>query len=593
MDQKRFFLWVAMSIVILAVFGLIGKHVPHPPAPMHAAQTAQQTTPPPNGGPIAMPGAEPMMVDTSAPRLPIEADAVRGSMDLRGAVFDDLVLTRYRETLARNSPDVLLFAPAGAPQPYFAQYGWTAAPGSAVKVPGVDTLWKASGSVLSPGKPVTLSWNNGEGQTFQLILSIDHDYMFTVAQRVQNDGNATVSLYPWARIRRQTPKHPSGSYVLFGKHRTEANLATGSYVLFEGMLGVLDGTLHEQNYKSAAKHGADRGGVDKQVTTRGGWLGITDKYWLASLIPDQAAPVTATIRGSEKGDTESYQVDVTDQEPMTIPVHGDAVQVNHLFAGAKVVDLLEHYQKTLHIPDFWKAVDFGLFWFLTRPFFAAIDWLYHLTGNFGIAIMIFTVLVKVLFFPLANRSYRSMAKMRDLQPKITALRERYKDEPAKLQSEMMGIYKKEGVNPASGCLPMLIQIPVFFSLYKVIYVTIAMRQAPFFGWIRDLSAPDPTNVFNLFGLLPFHPSAASPLLHLGIWPLVMGVTMYLQQRLNPPPPDPMQARLFQFMPVIFTFMMGRFPAGLVIYWTWNNLLTVVQQWYIMRGTRKATVKPAT
>ncbi len=596
MDQKRFLLWIAMSIGILLVFELVGRHVapvPHPVAPAAGlpGSAANPAAPAPGGAGSLAANPAPAQVDESAPRLPIVADAVHGSLNLRGAIFDDLVLTRYRESLAHDAPDVLLFAPRGAPQPYYAQYGWSAAPGTTVTVPGTNTVWKASAPRLTPSTPVTLSWDNGAGQTFQLIIAIDRNYMFTVAQRVENHGSSAVELYPWARIRRQSPKKPMGDYVLFGQHRAMQNLNSGSYVLFEGMLGVLGGTLHEQKYQTAAKNGRDHGGVDSQLGSVGGWIGITDKYWLASLIPDQAAPVTAAFRGDETNGIETYQVDVTNSQPIVVPVHGDVTQIDHMFAGAKVVHLLQHYQARLHIPDFWKAVDFGLFWFLTRPFFAAIDWLYHLTGNFGIAIMIFTVLVKVVFFPLANRSYRSMAKMRDMQPKMQAMRERYKDDPAKLQAEMMGIYKKEGVNPASGCLPMLIQIPVFFSLYKVIYVTIAMRQAPFFGWIRDLSAPDPTNVFNLFGLVPLHLSTISPLLHLGIWPLIMGITMYLQQRLNPPPPDPMQARMFQLMPVVFTFMMGRFPAGLVIYWTWNNLLTVAQQWYIMRSAGKSAAKP--
>jgi YidC/Oxa1 family membrane protein insertase len=594
MDQKRFFIWIAVSIGILLAFEYFGKRVAPIPPPVHP-ESGMTAPAQPGVRPGGVPAGEPVVVDTGTgvPRLRIDADAVSGSIDLRGALFDDLVLKDYRETLARNSPDVLLFAPSGAPQPYFVQYGWTAAPGTAVKVPDEKTVWTASAPVLTTAQPVTLSWDNGAGLTYQIVLGIDRHYMFSVQQRVVNRTAAPVALYPWSRIRRLSPKNPVGAYSLYGQTRTEQKLASGSYVLFEGLLGVLDGTLHEVGYSSAAKDGARNGGLDSQLSSSGGWIGMTDKYWLSALIPDQNAPFTASFRGDAQDDTDSYQIDVTANAPMTAPANGAVDRISHLFAGAKVVDLLQQYQRQYDIPAFWKAVDFGIFFFLTRPFFACINWLFHLTGNFGIAIMIFTVLIKAVFFPLANKSYRSMGKMRDLQPKMQALRERYRDEPAKLQGEMLGLYKKEGVNPASGCLPMLIQVPVFFSLYKVIYVTIAMRQAPFFGWIRDLSAPDPTNVFNLFGLLPFDPGAIAPTLHLGVWPLFMGITMYVQQRLNPPPPDPVQARMFQFMPLIFTFMMGRFPAGLVIYWSWNNLLTAAQQWFIMRSVRKsAPAKPA-
>jgi YidC/Oxa1 family membrane protein insertase len=303
-------------------------------------------------------------------------------------------------------------------------------------------------------------------------------------------------------------------------------------------------------------------------------------------VPDQAALVTVNFTHiAENGD--HYQVDYLAQQPQTIEPNGDAMQMSHVFAGAKIVSLLQDYEARLQIPRFDYAVDWGYFWFLTRPIFQAIDWLNSVLGNFGLAIMAFTLGVKLLFFPLANYSYRSMSKMKLLGPKMQALRERFKEEPQRMQQEMMAMYRAEKVNPASGCLPMVVQIPVFFSLYKVIFITIEMRQAPFFGWIHDLSAIDPTNIFNLFGLIPFDPTTISPFLHLGLWPLIMGVTMFLQQKLNPPPPDPVQARMFQFMPIIFTFMLARFPAGLVIYWSWNNTLSIAQQWLIMRRTRLA------
>jgi YidC/Oxa1 family membrane protein insertase len=355
-------------------------------------------------------------------------------------------------------------------------------------------------------------------------------------------------------------------------------------VLFEGLLGVVDGRLQETTYDSAKSEGDKKNGLAYEAAATGSWAGITDKYWLTSLIPDQSVSSKVNFRHiDDHGD--HYQVDYVTTDPQAAPAGGTAEMTSHVFAGAKVVTLLDQYQSQYHIPSFDKAVDFGWFYFLTKPIFFALDFFNRLFGNFGVAILVFTVLVKGLFFPLANYSYRSMSKMKLLAPKMTAIRERFKDDPQKMQQEMMGLYKAEKVNPASGCLPMLVQIPVFFSLYKVIFVTIEMRQAPFFGWIHDLSQVDPTNVFNLFGLIPFNPAVYVPLLHLGAWPLIMGVTMFLQQKMNPPPPDPVQARIFQFMPIIFTFMMASFPAGLIIYWSWNNTLSIAQQWLIMRQTR--------
>ena len=319
-----------------------------------------------------------------------------------------------------------------------------------------------------------------------------------------------------------------------------------------------------------------------QTSSVGGWAGITDKYWLTALVPDQT--IAGTMRFLYVGDGNHYQVDYKTDEPKVAPPGGEASVESHMFAGAKVVRLLDTYETRYNIPHFDKAVDFGWFYFLTKPIFYALDWLNDHLGNFGVAILVFTVFVKLLFFPLANYSYRSMSRMKLLAPKMQALREQFKDNPQELQKRTMGLYKEEKVNPASGCLPMLVQIPVFFSLYKVILVTIEMRHAPFFGWIRDLSAVDPTNIFNLFGLIPFDPGTLTPFLHMGVWPLIMGCTMFLQQKMNPPPPDPVQARVFQFMPIIFTFMMASFPAGLVIYWSWNNTLSVAQQWFIQRRT---------
>jgi YidC/Oxa1 family membrane protein insertase len=576
MDQKRLFLAIAISVAILLGFQLlVAPHLPKPPVPPQ--QTASTETTPKNSGQTPAQGSLGAAATTTTPAVPkvvprvqIAAPRVRGSISLLGARLDDLVLTDYRETLQPNSPNVRLLEPRSDPEPYYVQYGWSAAPGETVKLPDNDTVWTGSADTLSAGHPVTLSWDNGAGLTFQIALSVDDDYMFTVQQSVRNTTGQPMKLFPWARIRRDyTPQ------------------VAGYYILFEGLLGVVDGKLQETTYANAKSEGEKKkNGIAYEAPATGGWAGITDKYWLTSLVPDQSVASTVNFRHvTENGD--HYQVDYVTQEPQTIAVNGEASLQSRLFAGAKIVRLLDRYQAEDHIPNFDKAVDFGWFYFLTKPIFYCLDWLNSLLGNFGLAILVFTVFAKAIFFPLANYSYRSMSKMKLLAPKMTALRERFKDEPQRMQQEMMALYRTEKVNPASGCLPMVVQIPVFFSLYKVIFVTIEMRQAPFFGWIHDLSQVDPTNVFNLFGLIPFDPTTISPFLHLGAWPLIMGLTMFLQQKLNPPPPDPVQARMFQFMPIIFTFMLARFPAGLVIYWSWNNLLSIAQQWLIMRRTRLA------
>jgi YidC/Oxa1 family membrane protein insertase len=570
MDQKRLFLAIAISLAIVLGFQwLVAPHLAKPPA--RTAQTdqtpAKTAVTPAEGsaGSAAASAAQP--VPKNVPRVKIVGQRVEGSVSLLGGRIDDLILTDYRETLAPDSPDVRLLEPRSDEHPYYVQYGWTAAEGENLKLPDNDTVWTASGDTISANRPVTLSWDNGAGLTFHVTLSVDDDYMFTVEQAVDNATGQPVKLFPWSRIRRDyTPQ------------------VAGYYILFEGLLGMVNGTLQEVTYAHAKSEGEKQGGTAFQATGTGGWAGITDKYWLTALIPDQSVPTRVNFYAkSDNGD--HYQVDYLAQTPMTVLPGRQASSVSHMFAGAKVVSILRHYEDALHIPNFDYAVDWGWFWFLTRPIFLALDWLNNLVGNFGVAILIFTVCVKALFFPLANYSYRSMSKMKLLAPKMQALRERYKEEPQRMQQEMMALYRTEKVNPASGCLPMIVQIPVFFSLYKVIFVTIEMRQAPFFGWIHDLSQVDPTNVFNLFGLLPFDPAAYFPILHLGAWPIIMGFTMFLQQKMNPPPPDPVQARMFQFMPIIFTFMLANFPAGLVIYWSWNNILSVAQQWLIQRRTR--------
>lgn len=571
-DQRNLIIAIVLSVAVLVGFQYLyeGPRLDKMRAENAARQTEVQAAPAdPAAASAQAPAAQPardtardraeLVAEQTAAgaRVRIDTPALHGSINLRGARLDDLTLARYRETVDPTSPEIVLLSPSGTENAYFAEGGWLAR-GSSVKVPGADTVWTApAGAVLKPDQPVTLSWDNGEGLVFERTYAVDDKFMFTVTQRVRNEGASAVSLSPYALASRSGTPH-----------------TLGYYILHEGPLGVFNGRLNEKKYADLQKGAAPI--VEK---TTGGWIGITDKYWLVSVIPDQTEPVTARFVGDERGGQPRYQVDIAGDFREAAP--GATIEsTSRVFAGAKLVKLFDAYAEKLGIQKFDLAIDFGWFYFLTKPFFYAIDWIAGKIGNFGIAILCFTVIVKALFFPLANKSYRSMSKMKALQPRMKELRERCGDDKAKLNQEMMALYKREKVSPVSGCLPMLIQIPVFFALYKVLFVTIEMRQAPFYGWVHDLSAVDPTTLFNLFGLIPWEPFAWMP--HIGVWPLIMGVTMWLQQKLNPAPADPTQAKMFMILPFVFTFMLANFPAGLVIYWAWNNTLSIAQQWVIMR-----------
>jgi YidC/Oxa1 family membrane protein insertase len=499
----------------------------------------------------------------SVPRVSLISKEVAGSISLRGARIDDITLTQYRETLDPESSLINLLLKSNESNPYFITFGWSSPDN--VKVPDGKTLWKSSKGVLSPDTNVTLSWDNGEGITFYQDISIDDTFMFTVNQRVLNNSKKSITLYPYGLIR-----------------RTGEPDTTKFFVLHEGPLGVFDGTLSEKSYEDLSDAG--KKGLNIKPTEAGGWIGLTDKYWMTALLPDQKENYNFTYRHL-KSNGGQYQTDFLGTA-VKIDPKSQGEFLSRSFAGAKRLALFDDYEERFNIKHFDLAIDFGWFYFLTKPFFYALSWANDYLGNFGLAILAITVAVKLVFFPLANKSYKSMAKMRNLSPEIKKLRDRVGDDRQKLNQEMMNLYKKEKVNPAAGCLPILVQIPVFFALYKVLFVSIEMRQTPFFGWIKDLSVADPTSMFNLFGLLPYSTSMLPDFLNLGVWPLLMGVTMFLQQRLNPTPPDPIQAKIFAWMPVAFTFLLATFPAGLVIYWTWNNLLSICQQWLIMNGMKK-------
>jgi YidC/Oxa1 family membrane protein insertase len=499
----------------------------------------------------------------SSPRVPIATDSLQGSIALKGGRIDDLALVKFRETVDPKSPAIVLFSPSGSPEPFYAEFGWTNATGANVAVPNADTAWTQNGSgALAVGHPVTLTFNNGQGQEFRRTIAVDDKYLFTIKDEVVNKSDKPVSLYPFG---------------LISRHGAPPTL--GYYILHEGMIGKFgDKSSEEITYKSID----DKKLINFDATNA--WLGITDKYWAAALLPKNDAHVLANFKAGALGTVKTYQTDyLLDAQTIAPGATGSADA--RLFAGAKEVRVVNDYESQLNLNHFDLLIDWGWFYFITKPLFFVIDYIYRLVGNFGVAILIVTVLIKTAFFPLANKSYASMAKMKAVQPQMTALRERFKDDKAKQQQGLMELYKKEKINPLAGCLPIAVQIPVFFSLYKVLFVTIEMRHAPFFGWILDLSAPDPTNIFNLFGLIPFDPTVVPMVghfLHLGAWPLIMGATMWAQMKLNPAPPDPTQKMIFDWMPVIFTFMLATFPAGLVIYWAWNNSLSVLQQSVIMR-----------
>jgi YidC/Oxa1 family membrane protein insertase len=487
-------------------------------------------------------------------RVRISSNRLHGSIRLEGGQFDDLTLADYHVEPDPRTPEITLLSPTGLERPYFAQFGWVA-DREDVPLPGPDTVWSTTASVLSPARPVTLTWDNGEGLIFERTIALDENYMFTVSQKVTNRGTQPVTLYPYGLI-----------------SRTGTPPTLGFFILHEGLIGVFDQTLKEIKYRDV------RDARTISQTTTGGWLGITDKYWLVALVPDQEAQLQTRFSHTLEGVEDKYQADYLGGGQTVQPGQAAAV-TNRLFAGAKEVRLLDAYAENLGIARFDLAVDWGWFYFLTKPIFYLLEYFHRLLGNFGLGILLLTVLIKLAFFPLANKSYAAMTRLKALQPKMTEIRERYKDDRAKQNEAMMRLYKEENANPMAGCLPILIQIPVFFALYKVLFVSIEMRHAPFYGWIRDLSAPDPTNMFTLFGLIPW---GAPDFLHVGIWPLIMGGSMWLQQKLNPQPADPTQAKVMMLLPIVFTFFLAQFPAGLVIYWAWNNILSIGQQWVIMR-----------
>jgi YidC/Oxa1 family membrane protein insertase len=585
-DNRNLLLAITLSVVVLLGWQYF-YGVPQMEKQQQIAQQNQQTqvqTVPPGAasvpaptvsgqpGVAATPGVVPATpaVETRAqalarsPRVQIDTPKISGSIALTGARVDDVSLKAYRETVDPNSANIILLSPLGGPNAYYSDFGWVAAPGTNIALPNAATLWTADAQTLRPGTPLNLSWDNGQGIVFKRAITVDDNAMFTIRDEVENKGAAPLTLFPYGQVVR---------------HGKPAVL--GFYVLHEGLIGNLgEQGLQEYGYDAVDKEPLLSAGTNGKVwkDVVGGFVGITDKYWAAAVVPDQARKYEGRYSSVQTGSARTYQADFLG-EAVTVAPGAAASNQARLFAGAKETAAIDAYEKNLSIKRFELLIDWGWFYFITKPLFYVMDWIYRHVGNFGVAILLVTVLLKLLFFPLASKSYASMAKMKAVQPEMLAIRERFADDKMKQQQALMELYKTQKINPLAGCWPVLVQIPVFFALYKILFVTIEMRHAPFFGWIKDLAAPDPTSIFNLFGLLPF---AVPAFLLIGIWPIIMGITMFVQMKMNPEPPDPVQKMMFTWMPVFFTFLLGSFPAGLVIYWAWNNTLSVMQQGYIMK-----------
>ncbi|MFV0472751.1 MAG: membrane protein insertase YidC [Pikeienuella sp.] len=577
-DQKNLIAAAALSFLVIIAWTFFfappapepGAVAPSPAAtgtmteaPAGAGQTAQ-------GAPAGGSTADADAGGGESPRLKIETPAFSGSISLRGGRFDDLHLTEYRETLDPSSDTVIQLAPVGASHPYFAAYGWLNPEGGTVRTPDANTEWRIeSGETLTPSSPVTLVWDNGEGLVFRRKIAVDDKFMFTIGQSVENNTAGTVTLRPYGYVaRREQPE------------------TVNFFILHEGAVSVLDGDLKEIDYSDMEEMPVN-GAVRQEEASAGesGFIGFTDKYWMTTIAPGPSQPFIAFYKYIPRASGMEFRTEAL------LPFHdiaagGKAEVSTYLFSGAKEYATIREYEENLGIDRFEDAIDWGWFFFLTKPIFKLLLFVEGMIGNMGFSIIALTLIIKAALFPLAYKSYVSMSKMKKLQPEMEKIKERVGDDRQKMQQEMMALYKREKANPAAGCLPILLQIPIFFSLYKVLFVTIEMRHAPFIGWIHDLSAPDPTSVLNLFGLLPWaapDPASFFNIFSIGVFPILMGITMWMQQKLNPAPADKMQAQIFAWMPWIFMFMLGGFASGLVIYWCANNTITFIQQYAIMRS----------
>ena len=558
MDNKNVFIAIALSMSVLLFWAAFFES----PRPANKSVPQQETKVNEN---IITPNInESLKIEKisreesikSSKRIKIENDNIIGSMSLQGGLIDDISFKKHKQNL-ENNLNVEFLNPPQTENGFYVETGWTSI-GNKIKVPTKKSIWKVNGNkILSDKEPIIMEWNNNEGIIFKKRIELDNKYLFKITQEVQNNTNIKIDLYPYAQITRNKIPDDIQNF----------------YISHEGFIGVFDEELKEDDYDDIEENKIVREANE-------GWLGITDKYWMTAIVPKKGENFKSTFLYKE-----SFKANYILNNPTTINPSSNNSNEVRVFVAAKEVDTIDSYAANQNINKFDLVIDWGWFYFFTKPLFFIIDYLFKYSGNFGIAIVIITVGIRLIFFPLANYSFRSMAKMKAVQPEMMRLKELHKEDKVKLQQEMMALYRKEKINPASGCLPVLIQIPFFFAIYKMLFISLEMRHQPFFGWIKDLSDKDPTSIFNLFGLIPWDPPS---FLIIGIWPILMGASMWVQQKLNPAPADPIQAKIFAFFPLFLTIILASFPSGLVVYWTINNILTIAQQWVIMKQTKVKT-----
>ena len=569
-EQKNLFLAIGLSVAIIIVFQLLfPQQSVMSPTSTNDIEEIQPATSIDDNQVVSrtiVKSKEDIIVLSD--RVNIQNPLLSGSINLTGAIMDDLVLLKYKESLNDDSKNINLFSPEETANPYYIEFGWKKLSNnsSVIDLPMRDTQWSATASNLTPNSPVTLVWTNNQNVTFKIHFEIDDNYLFNVSQIIENNSSSNIEVFPYRLIKR-------------------INLpdTINFFILHEGLISLLNDELLEKDYDDLQDDCSTTTSEKKlfcDQKSKGGWLGFTDKYWMSALIPDPDETINANYRHSNNGKDDfrvGYVGKVFEIKPQSTHLYNGRV-----FAGAKSLKILDNYKNNNNITRFTDAIDWGWFSFLTKPISYAINWFYGYAGNFGLAIVAFTILMRLILFPLAHTSFKSMAKMKKLQPEMQRLKETYPDDRKKMQQELMALYKREGANPIAGCLPLIVQIPIFFSLYKVLFCTIEMYHAPFYGWIHDLSAPDPLGILTLFGIIPWNVPALLSIVNIGILPIFMGFTMWLQQKLNPAPTDPTQAKIFKFLPFVFTFILAGFAAGLVLYWSVNNILSIAQQWFIQR-----------
>ncbi len=566
-EQKNLFLAIGISIAIIVLFQLIFPAQTIDKSKTSNVEIMEPATSIDNQNTTEINIVKPKEeVLNQNKRILIENSLLKGSINLKGGIIDELNLSKYKLSLEKDSKNIELFLPDGTSNPYYVEFGWKELNNNSIELPTLDTVWQSNSNQLTPNNPITLNWTNNQDITFEVNYSIDDDYMLSIEQRIINNGKLNIEVYPYRLIKRiNTPE------------------TINFFILHEGLISLLDDELLEKGYDDleddcSSALPTKNSYCDKK--TQGGFLGFTDKYWMSVLIPDPNEPINVNYRHGNGG-RDTYRTGYVGQI-FKINSGEEIIYSGKLFAGAKNLDILNNYSKNLLIPRFTDAIDWGWFSFLTKPISYSINWFYGYVGNFGLAIIAFTILMRLILFPLAQASFKSMAKMKKLQPDMQRLKETYPDDRQKMQQELMALYKKEGANPLAGCLPILVQIPIFFSLYKVLFVTIEMYHAPFYGWIQDLSAPDPLGILTVFGLIQWDVPPILSIINIGILPIIMGFTMWLQQKLNPAPTDATQAKIFAMLPFVFTFVLAGFAAGLVLYWSVNNILSIAQQWIIQK-----------